>query len=164
VREHVLTAGNQQRSVGNRDMKIASLTRRSSWQGTVIALLTLLALIVSPVCAPLCAAKTCAASSFGSVSNSSDDSCHHSVSSGEHTPDFQFHGTPTCNSGELTAILSTFSNSDELKQESRVVTARVTDSEQSSFGLINLRSTGWNTHSLSPHRLEPSKTTRVLRI
>jgi hypothetical protein len=145
-------------------MKITSLTRRSSWQGTVIALLTLLALIVSPVCAPLCAARTCATSNSGSAASSSDESCHYSVSSAEHAPDFQFHGTPTCNSGELTAILSTFPNSNELKQESRIVAVSTTGSEQSSFGLTNLHGAGWNANTSSPHRLELSVTTLVLRI
>ena len=158
-----LTARNQRRSVGISPMKVASKTRKRKGRGSALALLTVLALIVAPVCAPLCAARTCGANETVSASVM-DDNCHHSFSSTQSIPDFQSPGMPACNSGEIAAVLSISSRADEQLLENTIVSLTAAGFNHNIPGITASHGVIWHLGSSSPHRAAPSTATLVLRI
>jgi hypothetical protein len=65
---------------------------------SVIAVVTVLALLAVPVCAPLCAAKACS-------SNTSNEHCHAMASMAADSGEHLIAPTKSCGSSDLSAIL-----------------------------------------------------------
>lgn len=106
-----LTARRRRRSVGTMAMSIATRMRNTIWLARACGFVTMLALIVTPVCAPLCAAQVC---SQASVSTTSEAPCHLSGAIHGDTP--QIHAVQSCGGGELpAAVLSSSIKSDTLR-------------------------------------------------
>jgi hypothetical protein len=73
----------------------------------VIALVTLLALLVAPLCAPFCRAHVCVARS----SSAQDENCHVSAIANEKAPELNLVAAHTCGLQELPAAALETSNS-----------------------------------------------------
>src|SRR5258708_4968853 len=83
-------------------MSRARRIRNVSWALRAVSLLTLMALLVAPNCAPLCAAKSCPQAA---ASGEAGGSCH--GAGAMHHKGLLLHGIRNCNLPELPAVLST---------------------------------------------------------
>src|SRR5580700_1581623 len=70
----------------------------SKTYSSVIAVVTVLALLAVPICAPLCAAKTCS-------SNASNEHCHEMASIGVNSGEHFTAPTKSCGAFEFSAVL-----------------------------------------------------------
>src|SRR5580658_773950 len=76
---------------------------------SAIAVVTVLALLAVPICAPLCAAKTCS-------SNASNEHCHEMANMGVDTGEHFIALTKSCGSSDFSAVLV---KTDEQAMDSR---------------------------------------------
>jgi hypothetical protein len=106
-----LTARRRRRSVRTMAMSIATRMRNTTWLPRACGFVTMLALIVAPVCAPLCSAQVC---SEASVWTTSEAPCH--LSGAIHGDIPQIHAVQSCGGVELpAAVLSSSIKSDTLR-------------------------------------------------
>ena len=142
-------------------MTKATPTRKKSWRTVAGSLVTLLALLVTPFCAPLCAARMCSQTSSPAAS---EEQCHAAASMHGGVP--QIHAALNCNPPELTiAALSPGNKSDllEISRSAPQAASHSAGSQEFNSDLIVRR------NNFSPNRgpLRPSDfspATSVLRI
>lgn len=82
------------------------------FHSVAFAILTMAALILAPVCAPLCSARACQSENFSPIPHISESHCH---GEGESTKqDSQFHASrhKGCSAAEYQAILSSTKNEE----------------------------------------------------
>src|SRR3989442_15304352 len=92
-------------------MRNAATTRKKSWRTVAGSVLTLLAMLATPLCAPLCAARTCSQSALTAAS---ERHCHAAASMHDDVPQIQ--ATLNCNPPELAvAALSAGNTIDILR-------------------------------------------------
>jgi len=79
--------------------------RKNRWATAIVAIVALLAVVMGPLCAPICSATFCAMRTSEAAEN---DGCH---SSGTHQNDSDkgsLAAVKTCRAGDIAAILSNF--------------------------------------------------------
>lgn len=107
-----LTPGRGRRSVRKTTMIGTTLLRPRSWQAAAVSLVTVVALVVAPSCAPLCAAQMC---SQAPTLSTSEKHCHASASMHNDVP--QIHAVQNCSAPELAAAaLSSVNKGNALKE------------------------------------------------
>jgi len=142
-------------------MTKATPTRKKSWRTVAGSLVTLLALLVTPFCAPLCAAQTCPQSTLPAASK---EHCHGAASMHDDVP--QIHAALNCNPSELTLAALSAGNESDLLRVSRSAPQAASDfaaSREFDSGFISPR----NNFSSNPGPLrppDPFSATGVLRI
>src|ERR1700756_4591809 len=83
-------------------MTKARRIRSATWPLRILSAVTLVALIVAPSCAPLCAGKSCPQAEGSAVA---DGSCHRAGAM--HHETLARHGVRNCDLPALTAVIST---------------------------------------------------------
>ncbi len=109
-----LTQADGQRSV-IKEMLKATRIRIASWPLRALSLLTIVALLVAPTCAPLCAGQNCRRADASATAN---ESCHRAGTA--HHDALFVHGIRNCNLLESPAIVSTYATLSGISGESRL--------------------------------------------
>jgi hypothetical protein len=95
-------------------MSSATSRRRKGWLAQVCGVVTVLALVVAPACAPLCAAKVC---SQALGTDNGDSPCHiMKIAGGSAT---HVHGAQSCGAPELPAGALNSSSKNEGQRDDR---------------------------------------------
>src|SRR5712692_702852 len=81
-------------------MATAMRIRNASWTVRALSLVTLVALVVAPACAPLCAVQNC---QRANASATSHGNCHGSATTPREAP--RAHASLNCGSTELAAVV-----------------------------------------------------------
>jgi hypothetical protein len=103
-------------------------SRKNRW--AIVAIVALLAVVMGPLCAPICSATFCA---MGTSEAAENDGCH---GSGTHQNDGakgRLAAVKTCRAGDVAAILSNFGEKRQFSSVTRNSTATLlfaTDSSQ----------------------------------
>ena len=98
-------------------MSCATPTRMKSWRAITCSLVTVVALLVTPACAPMCAAKSCLQAA---TVNASEQHCH---AASTHDNVAQIHSFQNCGAPELPVAALTSGNESDALQASRPVAA-----------------------------------------
>jgi hypothetical protein len=89
-------------------------SRKNRWAAAIAAMVTLLAVVIGPLCAPICSATFCAA---GAPRSAQDEGCHGGGARHSDGAKGSLTAVKTCRAGDIAAILS---NLAEKRQFSRV--------------------------------------------
>lgn len=92
-------------------MNGAAPMRNRGWIARVCGFVTVLTLVVAPMCAPLCAAQICAQ---GPASAATEAPCHLMAATGVNIP--QVHAVQNCGASELPAATVTSLNKNDALQ------------------------------------------------
>jgi hypothetical protein len=153
-----LTIRGRRGSVDKR-MKVRTNTRRGAWSATAIALVTVLALLVAPICGSLCAAKVCGPSA-------AQGQCHEMAQAGTNGGATIAAVGKACKTPELSAVIS---RGDERPSANRQVR---TEAAAKAIGdALRLAATGasespggWRDARTRLVAADPSLVTTILRI
>jgi hypothetical protein len=135
--------------------------RKRSWMIATSSLVTVMALLVAPICAPLCAAHSCSPSSGGAAASSD---CHLAMLSQQDA--LRIHSLQNCGASEL-PVAALLSTSRSKAFQSSTMQACATDvltiPHRIASSLILHR---WSCHAgnESLRNSDPLHTTSVLRI
>lgn len=142
-----LTPGRQRCSVKKKEMRDAIPPREKNWRATAVSLLTLLALLVAPVCAPFCGGQACLQAQ---TAMASETHCHAEMAADNNSS--QMHATLNCNSSELPVAALSTGNKRDIPQASRprsqVASMHAVSQEFASILAENCMSRSTNTESL----------------
>lgn len=119
---------------------------------TVIALMTVLALLAVPICAPLCAARSCS-------SRASHEQCHEMASLGANPGDQYVAPTKTCTATDFSAVLV---KADEQRADS--APALLSHSPETKLENVNSGPGRSGAHRVPLKSKPPSPLSTVLRI
>jgi hypothetical protein len=112
---------------------------KNRWATAIVAIVAMLAVVMGPLCAPICSATFCAMRTSEAAEN---DGCHGSATQQNDGARGSLAAIKTCRAGDTTAIVS---NSGEKRQFSRVTRNApatwvfTTDSSQ----LLEPKTTNW---------------------
>ena len=127
----------------------------------ICGLVAMLALVVAPACAPLCAARNC---SQVSASTTAERPCH--LAELMHGGESQFRTVQNCGTSELPAAILTSSIKNDASQASRALTFEFAfgTSSQKFFGFHSQPSERDVAGPPSPHLPATSRLDQILRI
>ena len=126
---------------------------------SVLALLTVLALLAAPVCAPLCAAGAC-------PSGNGHEQCHEMASMGASSGEQFIASSKACGSSDLSAVLVKADGETLLSQEVRSSSAPAVTSgaPEQSLGDLQASPGRWRVHGVPLESADPFPRMTVFRI
>jgi hypothetical protein len=143
-------------------MKCAKPLLKRNPQFVFLALVTVITVLIAPVCAPLCASKICASHS---PSNASETRCHHPETD-ENSSGVSAENAKLCTGAELPAATLNATKRSQIVQSRREMTAAkvaALDAKQL-FDFTRESGTGQQTLAVLTRQAKTSSTTTVLRI
>lgn len=128
-------------------------------QRTAAALLTLLAILIAPVCAPLCAAKHCSPAARL-------EQCHKTASTGDRSGDVLVAPGKDCAIADFSAVVVKAEEHSPLKRAARSdpAPAPIHLSLESVVGSLHASRDRWDIHRIPLESPDSLKLTTILRV
>jgi len=94
--------------------------RKNRWATAIVAIVALLAVVMGPLCAPICSATFCAMRTSEAAEN---DGCHGSGTQQNDAAEGSLAAFKTCRAGDIAAILSNFGEKRQFSPVARNTSA-----------------------------------------
>jgi hypothetical protein len=136
---------------------------KSRWVAAIVAIVAVLAVVIGPMCAPICSATLCAA---GAPRNVEDEGCHGSGAQHSDGAKGSLTSVKTCSAGTSVAMLSNPEEKRAFLQSSRTAqVALVVIGSSNELNGLNIASRArWRDRSSPDLHSELSFQTIILRI
>jgi hypothetical protein len=140
-----------------------TFTGKNRWVAAIVAIMAVLAVVIGPMCAPICSATFCAA---GTPRSAEDEGCHGSGAQHSDGAKGSLTAVKTCRAG---INVVTLSNPEEkrafLQTTSNAPAALVFTADSNELNGLNVASRArWRDRSSPDLNSEPSLQTIILRI
>jgi hypothetical protein len=138
-------------------------SEKNRWAAAIVAIMAVLAVVIGPLCAPICSATFCAA---GAPRSAEDEGCHGSGAQHSDGAKGSFTAVKTCRAGISVAALSNPEEKRPILQAARNASAAlVFTADSNELNGLNIASrTRWRGRSSPDEHSEVSLQTIVLRI
>jgi len=114
-------------------------SRKNRWAAAIVAIVALLAVVIAPLCAPICSGKFCA---VGASEAAENKGCHGTAAQQDEKSQSSLAAVKTCRAGDIAAILSNLGEKRQFSPVTKNTPATLlftTDSSQ----LLEPKTTNW---------------------